>query len=282
MKIKLDCFPCLFRQTLKTARVATDDEKIIRVIMNYYAQLVPEISQEITSPEVAGRVQKKLREIAGQDDPYHEYKQKNIELALSYYPEVKKIVEEAEEPLAAALVISALGNTMDAGVDLEMDVEKNIKQAARQKFAKTEFDLFRKKLDKSEKVIFIADNAGEAVFDKLLLEVLNRYGVEITYAVREEPILNDVTVSEARQVGIDEIGEIVSTGNSAPGLILKQTSAEFKDIYRQADLRISKGQGNLECLTEAEEEFFFLLKAKCGIVADFLGVEMGELVFVSQ
>ncbi|MFW6026997.1 MAG: damage-control phosphatase ARMT1 family protein [Candidatus Woesearchaeota archaeon] len=280
MKIELDCLACIFRQTLEAGRMVTEDENLIREILNEYAKIIPDIDPDETAPEIVGKIQSIIKEKTHQTDPYHQYKNDNIQKALDYYPEIVKIIETAEDPLHAALIMAAVGNSMDAGVSLKTNLKNSIEQADLDGFIRSDYKNFKQKLDKNKSILFIADNAGEAVFDKLLLKELNKYKVNITYAVREEPVLNDVTRREAELIGIGEECNLISSGNKTPGLILKNSSEEFKKYYREADIRISKGQGNLEGLSEEKQEIYFLLKAKCELVAELLKVNVGDLVFV--
>ena len=280
MKIKFDCLPCIFRQTIEASQMAAENEEVIREIINEYAKMIPDISFEDTGPEVVTRVQNIIKDKTGKIDPYHDFKNKNIKKALSHYPDIEQNIEKSDQPLLNALIMSAMGNAIDAGVSLKVDMKSSIDKAAEFGFIKSDFKKFKNILEDSQNVLIIADNAGEAVFDRLLIKELNKYNVEITYAVREKPILNDVTLREAKGLGIDESCNLISSGCKAPGLILEKSSNTFKKYYKNADLRISKGQGNLEGLSEVKEDIFFLLKAKCELVADLLGVEVGDLVFI--
>lgn len=280
MKMKNDCLSCIFRQTLEAAKMATDDEKVVREILNEYAAMVPQLELEQTSPELVAEVKKIIEEKTGVVDPYKEFKEENIELALAYYPKCKKLIEESEDPLLSSLVMSAMGNSMDAGISLEVKLQENIKRALSDSFVCSDYDLFKQKLNKSNEVLIVADNAGEAVFDKLLIKQLNKHQVEIYYAVRKEPILNDVTLKEAQRLGLDQECKLLTGGSGTPGLTLEKANQQFKKIFAKADLIISKGQGNLEGLSETARGIFFLLKAKCEFIAEFLQVDVGDLVFV--
>ncbi|MFW6279354.1 MAG: damage-control phosphatase ARMT1 family protein [Bacillota bacterium] len=280
MKIELDCLSCIFRQTLEAARMATDDENLMREIINEYAKIIPQIGLDETAPEIVGKIQNIIKEKTNQTDPYHQFKNNNIQKALDYHFEIVKIIEKADDPLRTALIMSAAGNVMDAGVSLKINLKNSIEQADKDGFIRSDFQDFKQKLKKNKSVLLIADNAGEAVFDKLLIKEINKFGVNVTYAVRQEPVLNDVTLREADFLGIGYEANLISSGNKTPGVILKNSSDEFKKYYREADIRISKGQGNLEGLSEEKEEIYFLLKAKCEFVADLLKVREGDLVFI--
>jgi len=127
--------------------------------------------------------------------------------------------------------------------------------------------------------LYIADNAGETVFDRLLIEEI---GQPVVYAVREKPIINDATREDAVLSGLDKVSKVMSSGCDSPGNILKFCSAEFLRVYRSADLIISKGQGNYEALSDEKRPVFFLLKAKCPVVARDLGLEEGSIVLLKR
>ncbi len=281
MKMRFECVPCIFRQIIEASRMATDDEKLIKEIMNEYSRMIPELSFNEFSPLVATKIQKKIKEKMGVEDPYREFKAKHIKLAFDVYSDVKQIIENADKTLAGALVMAATGNSIDAGINLEINIKANIEDAIENGFTHTHNDLeqFMEQIKSGNSILIIGDNCGEAVFDKLLIEELNRYNAEVTYAVREEPVLNDITMKEAREIGLDEVSTVISSGCNTPGMVLSDANQEFIDIYRKADIIISKGQGNLEGLSETGDSIFFLLKAKCKVIADLLDVNEGDLVF---
>ena len=282
VEIKLDCLPCIYRQVLESARMATDNKKLIREIMNDYARMVPEIDDDTVAPIIAGKMQKIIKEKTGVADPYQNFKEKNIKSAKKFIPVVKKEVEKAEDSVFAALVMSAMGNSIDAGVSLNVDIEKNIELALKNGFVKSDYNNFKEELHKADELLIIADNAGEAVFDKILLKELNNYGLKITYAVRELPILNDISKKEVKNLGLDKYARIISSGSTAPGMVMEEASSEFKKEYKESDIIISKGQGNLEGLSDVKEKIYYLLKAKCNLVAELLGVEVGDFVFMEK
>ncbi|MGM0437632.1 MAG: damage-control phosphatase ARMT1 family protein [Bacillota bacterium] len=280
MEIKLDCLPCIFRQVLESARMATDDKKLIREIMNDYARMVPEIEDSTMAPIIAGKMQKLIKEKTGVVDPYQKFKEKNMLTAKKFLPLVKKEIDKSADSVFAALVMSAMGNSIDAGVSLNVDIEKNIELALKNGFVKSDYNKFKKELAKADDLLIIADNAGEAVFDKILLKELNSCDLKITYAVREIPILNDISKKEVKDLGLDKYAQVISSGSTAPGMVMEEASPEFEKSYKNSDIIISKGQGNLEGLSDVSEEIYYLLKAKCSLVADLLGVEVGDFVFM--
>lgn len=281
MKMKYDCLPCLFRQFLESARMVTDDQGMIKDILKKYSQMLPElIDSETAAPRISAKMQAYIKKISGVDDPYAEIKEKNLKAAFKLLPLVKEEIEKAEDPLLAALLMSAMGNSIDAGVSLNINIKENIERALADSFARSDYQKFLEELKKADQLLFIADNTGEAVFDKLLLKKLKEYGLKITYAVRETAILNDITAEGAKELGIDQYAEIIKSGSQAPGMLMDSASREFLEHYQKADLVLSKGQGNLEGLYGRETDIYFLLKAKCEVIADILDVDEGDFVFI--
>ncbi|TDX51404.1 damage-control phosphatase ARMT1 family protein [Orenia marismortui] len=279
MELRLDCLPCIFRQTLEGSRMATKDEELIREVLNEYAQMIPKFDSNQKAPAIVGKVHQIIKEKTGVADPYQKFKEEHMKLALNLYPKVKAMLKEASDPLQGALIMAATGNSIDAGLFAKVDIEKQIEDALENGLVQSDFELFKEKLKPKSKVLIIGDNAGEAIFDKLLIEELSKYGVEIIYATREIPVLNDVTLKEAKEIGLDQISKLISSGCKTPGIILNNTTQEFRLAYQQADIIISKGQGNLEGLSSVSEPIFFLLKAKCNLLAQILDVNEGDLVF---
>lgn len=282
MKMKLDCLPCLFRQTLESARMVTDEEEMIKDILKKYSSMLPKIiDSEKSSPEITAQMQAYIKEISGVNDPYAELKKKNLKSAYKLRPLVKEEIAAAEDSLLAALLMSAMGNSIDAGVSLNVNIKENIESALENSFAHSDYQQFLEELNQAQELLFIADNTGEAVFDKLLLQELKQnYDLKITYAVRETAVLNDITYQGALELGIDQYAEIIKSGSKASGMLIKSASQEFLEHYQKADLVISKGQGNLESLYNIESDIYFLLKAKCDVIAEVLKVEEGDFVLI--
>lgn len=283
MKMKYECFPCVFRQSLESAQMITNDDQKIKDIMKYYAQIMPDaVDKKLKAPKLAAKMQTYIKEICNVEDPYLKLKEKNLKQAKKLLPVVEEEIEKAEDPLLASLLMSAMGNSIDAGVSLNVNIKENIDRAIERSFAHSDYLKFREELKSAETLLIIADNTGEAVFDRLLLKELEPYNLKITYAVRQIPILNDITAERAKELGINQYAEIIKSGTTAPGMIMEEAGEQFLEKYQNADLVISKGQGNLEGLLDIEEDIYFLLKAKCEIIAEVLSVEVNDFVFLHR
>ena len=278
MRTYLECIPCFMQQAFRTANVATDDEEKIKEVLNSIGEMIKSISMENTPPETGNLVYKKVSEITGVDDPYKNIKDKNIKEALSLYPELKKYIEKSDDRLFAAIRIAIAGNVIDLGVNKEFNIVDDLKQILKQDFAFCDYEEFKNQLHKAKSVLYLGDNAGESVFDKLLIEEL---GKPVTYAVREIPVINDCVIEDAIASGIDKVAEIISSGSTAPATILGLCNKDFLEKFHNADIIISKGQGNFEGLSQVSRSVFFMLKAKCPVIARNLNVKENDIVLKS-
>ena len=281
MKIKYGCYPCILRQSIESAEMIEVNDKEMKQIIKHFGEiLTPALENDFTAPMLAAEIQKYIKNLTGVEDPYFDLKEKNLKEAQKLLPLVEAEIKKAEDSLLASLLMSAMGNSIDAGVSLNVNIKENIDQAIEDSFAHSDYKCFKEKIKKADSLLIIADNTGEALFDRLLLKELKPYNLDITYAVREIPILNDITAEKAAELKIGEYAEIIKSGTTAPGMLMEEASQEFLEAYKNADLVISKGQGNLEGLLDIEEDIYFLLKAKCEIIAEVLGVELNDFVFL--
>lgn len=277
MKSYLDCYPCFFTQAIRTSRMITSDEKKIWQILNEVSLSLPEIHFGATPPEIGREVYRIISKRTGIKDPYRKIKEKCTRQALSLCPELKKLMNSSKDRLMTAIRISIAGNIIDFGANFDFDLKKDVGTILSQDFSVNHYREFCEALDKARKILYLADNAGETVFDRFLIEEINK---PVIYVVRARPIINDATREDALLAGIDKVAEIVSSGCDAPGNILKFCSDEFLKIYRSADLIISKGQGNYEGLSDEDRPIFFLLKAKCHVIARDIGIDEGSIVLM--
>ncbi|RLD42007.1 MAG: hypothetical protein DRI89_08375 [Bacteroidetes bacterium] len=275
MKTYLDCLPCFMSQALRAGRIATTDERKIKALLDDVGCLTKEIPMENTPPETGDLIYQKVREITGIQDPFKQIKKQHIHEALALYPKLKQIVNDSSNKLLTAIRIAIAGNIIDLGVGKEFDILEDVNRVLKQDFAIFDFEEFTAQLEKAESILYLGDNAGESVFDKILIEELRK---PVTYVVREIPVINDVTFEDAIRSGLDKVAEIVSSGSSAPGTILKLCNDDFLYRFNHADFIISKGQGNYEGLSNVQRSVFFLLIAKCHVIANDLKVRENDIV----
>jgi uncharacterized protein with ATP-grasp and redox domains len=275
MRTYLDCIPCFFNQALRAGRIATGDETKLKMLLDEIGTMLSDIPLESTPPETGMRIYEKVREITGVFDPYKELKRESTEKALTLYPTLKSKIEKSNDKLLTAIRIAIAGNVIDFGVNRNFDIEEEIDMVLKQDFAIFDYDKFKHYSDKTNEILYIGDNAGESVFDRILIEEMKKPTI---YVVRAMPVINDVTYEDAVQAGIDKVASILSSGTSAPGTVFETCNAEFKEIYKKSEFVISKGQGNYEGLSDESHPVFFLLKAKCRVIADDIGVNEGDIV----
>jgi len=279
MRTYLDCLPCFLNQALRAGRKATDNDSTVKKLLDEIGMLISRIPMEQTPPETGEIIYNIISKITRNPDPFEEIKKKNISQALELYPTCKKIVTDSKDPLLTAIRFSIAGNVIDLGTGKSFNLNKDVYQVLQQDFAIFHYENFKEKLKLAKNILYIADNSGEGVFDKILIEEL---GKTTYYAVRNIPVINDITIKEAKLIGLNKIANVFSSGSNAPGTILKDCNENFINLFKTADLIISKGQGNYESLSDVDTEIFFLLKAKCKIIANHIGVRENDIVFMSQ
>jgi len=262
-------------QALRAARKATDDESLIKRVLDEVGKMLGNLPLESTPPESGRRVYQKVGAITGNRDPFRELKDESTREALALYPLLKERVQASSDRLESAIRIAIAGNVIDFGPNRAFDLEREIETTLEKAPAIWDYAAFRNALASAHEILYIGDNAGECVFDRVLIEELNK---PVIYVVREVPVINDATYEDAMQAGIDQAATIVSSGTDAPGTILHTCSSEFLNLYNQAEFIISKGQGNYEALSSEPRPIFFLLKAKCRVIADDIGVHEGDIL----
>ncbi|MBL7071679.1 MAG: DUF89 family protein [Candidatus Omnitrophica bacterium] len=292
MKAYLECIPCFFKQAIETARFAGASRKTQKKIVDRIAKAIPGVSLNISPPEMGELIYGTVSKVTGKRDPFRKVKDKSNKLALELYPDLKAKVARSRDRLLTAVELAIAGNIIDYGIENTLNVGEEIKRilSAEHRAIKKErkrlfnYPKFKRLLKKSDKLLIIGDNAGEIVFDRILIEeIMDLYsGKEITYAVKEKPIINDALMKDARQCGIDRSAKVVSTGLGIPGVVLKSCSKDFVRIFRRADMIISKGQGNFESLSEQKREVCYLFMAKCPVVASELRCDMGDVILLCQ
>ena len=279
MQSYLDCIPCFFHQALDSARLVTDDEQIHEQVLRGVLHLMTEMDLCQSPPTMARDIHRLIRRLGGNNDPYHLIKMLFNNMVLKLYPKLRKLIIGSEDPLATALRLAIAGNIIDFGVNSmlrQADLETAINECLTANSNNMQLKLFQKALTESEDILYIADNAGEIIFDRLLIEQLPTE--KVTVVVRGKPVINDATMEDAVLAGLPKIVEVIDNGSDAPGTILSDCSEDFRYRFAQADLIITKGQGNYESLSEIDKNIFFMLKAKCPVIAEHLGCKVGEMI----
>jgi damage-control phosphatase, subfamily I len=278
MKIFLDCLPCMLRQVLEAARLSTDDNEIQEKIVSDSLEILLHYKEYECSPDLALAMHQRVKIHTNNADPYRAVKNQDLEAALGVYMLLNVFLRSHDNELYWALKIAATGNNIDSAIYSNINIEQCIEKELAKRFRICDMERFRLKLENAKTLLIIGDNAGETVFDRVFAESL--LPLNIIYAVRNAPIINDATIEDANASGLNTCATIVSTGCNAPGAILSQCSPAFLKSFYSADIVISKGQGNFEALSNCNREVYFLLKAKCAMISKKLGVNLNEYVFI--
>ena len=272
MLLRPDCITCIFKASVSALRELTADEQTIRDVVRDILEIpsIRGLDWGKTSPEVFEIACGKITARLGNPDPFMAVKDRQNRKGLELYPSLNALVEEARDALYTAVNLAVIGNSLDVlWSEGSVDVEPIMREKLKKPVSEESFLQLRDRLAKSDLVVYFGDNSGEIVFDRLLIETMNRlFNTEIIFVVRSVPALNDVTVAEARAVGMDDVVKVVENGidGPVPGTIVSRCSSEVRDYVEQADIVISKGGGNFDSL-EGEKQLwdkmFFLLMCKC-------------------
>ena len=274
MQASADCIPCVLRQALSAARRVTDDPWLHRKLLFACMERLPELNFDRSPAEVSYETLRFACKHLGVADPFKEDKALHNEKMLAIEHDLRQQVRAAPDPLRRAIEFALAGNMIDLGIQDVEDVERSLlADAASLDVAHDDYPLLRDALDGARSALYLLDNAGEIVCDKLVIEQLGVH--DITCAVRRAPIINDVTREDAEAVALGRLAKIVDIGVDALGVPLSLCSAEFRELFAEADVVIAKGQANFETLDEEEREIIHILRAKCDHMARYLGVPRG-------
>ncbi len=279
MKAFLECTTCIIRQTMEILQRLVDNEKKRETILRQVLLALSKL--EITSlspPELTRQVHIVLQKMIGQKDLYKELKKQSNQEVLELYPALKKEVKISKDPLLTAIRLAIAGNVIDFGALHRFDLDSTIKKVLTAKLPKNDYDKLKQILGQGrKKILYVGDNAGEIVFDRVLIEELNK-AAEVTFAVKSKPSLNDVMMEDAEQVGLDKICKVIESGSTTPGTVWSETTPEFRRIYHEADIVIVKGQGGYETIENEKGKTFYLLIVKCPHLAISMQRKLGDLI----
>jgi uncharacterized protein with ATP-grasp and redox domains len=285
MKISRECIHCLARQAVEIAEEATSNVTMQEEIIKKSLQELGKMDFNETAPEIAFRMHQHAKNITGIQDPYVRLKEQYNEFAKEIYERIneEKWLDYAEDRFDMACRLAIAGNIIDFSVGLKLeqsDIVKSIEDSIKYDIFGAGTTALREAVDKSTNIMYIADNSGEIIFDKFLLE--NLPADKVTYVVKGGPIVNDATMQDAISTGVVDLVKVIDNGHCAQGTILKDCSSTFKDAFSKADLIISKGQANFETLSDIKDKtIFYLLRAKCNSVALAIGCNRMDYVLTS-
>jgi len=278
VNIYLDCIPCFLRQALDAARNIGDDPRLHEQMVREVLRLAADLDLDQPPPVVAQLIHRRLRELTGVDDPYRAAKDGFNRLALAMLPELRERVRRDRHPLLAATRAAVAANVIDLGAKSDLAIEHAREALLSACATEVHGDLegFARRAREARDILYLADNAGEIVIDRLLIEELGPD--RVTLVVRGKPVINDATMDDARAAGLHELVKVIDNGSDAPGTILDDCSAELRQRFRAADLIIAKGQGNFETLSGVDANLVFLFKVKCPVIARHTGLPLGLCV----
>jgi len=283
MRTYLECFPCLLRQSLTAAQHVTTDLARQRAVLEAVSEQIPHMDLNATPADNGNTVHQITRQVLDSDDPFREVKQTSNRICLDVLPHYRQVVAESPDPLLAALRLAAAANAIDVGPSFghTYDVAVALDRILEGRFDFDDYSAFRQQLDATDRVLYLADNAGEIVFDRLVIEQLAELGKAVTLVVRGGAILNDATMEDADVAGIHEFADVIASGQRGPGTSLRLANPRFEERIRNAPLILSKGQGNYEGLSGESLRIFFLFRVKCHVVAQHACAPMGTIVLRS-
>jgi uncharacterized protein with ATP-grasp and redox domains len=281
MKIQTECIGCIAAQSRRVCEAIHADEALSRHITDHVDTALRNADFTLSPPVLAAPLYEAMAQIAGKADLYDVQKAHATEQAREYLPYLREMIERSDDPLIATLKTAVVGNVIDLAAEVSFDLHDAIASVFDTPFASDDSESLRKALEKAKTLLYIGDNAGEHVFDALAIETLKKLypGLEITYAVRGNPIINDVTMKEALEADMNGICTLCDSGVPTPGFVYELATSEARNLFDTADLIIAKGMGNYECMTPLRRNgICFLLKVKCSVVSASLGRAIGDIV----
>ncbi len=283
MKTELECLPCFFRQVSRTLRHAGVNGDEGRTIMRRVGEIIELADLDEAPARISTELHRTLRRHTGVD-PYRHLKEGSTNSALALLPRLRRSAAPVpgQDPLEAAVRVAIAGNVIDFGIYDEFDLEASLVQSLQMPLASAPYRSFVRALEQSHTILYLCDNAGEIVFDRVLLDLLRAAGKDVTAAVKGCAVINDATRDDASAAGLEESARVIDNGSDGIGTLLETCSERFLDAYRSADMVISKGQANFETLlAEKDRRIFFLFKVKCPVVARSLGRPEGDIVLMN-
>ncbi|MFO7592433.1 MAG: ARMT1-like domain-containing protein [Pseudomonadota bacterium] len=279
MKAKTECHRCFQRQASDAARLAGMDETGREELLSQIRGQLSATPLDTNPAITASAIHALIRRQADNPDPFRDKKHEATAQALSLYPQLRSMLLQAVEPLDTAIRLAIAGNIIDLGVAAEYDLEASIERVLSTTPELNHMAQLKTAIQQAESILYLGDNAGETVMDRLLIETLDK---PVTYAVKGGPAVNDATREDALDAGLDRVCEVIDNGAAAMGTLLDQCSDTFRKRFDEAPLVIAKGMANYESLSGTRENLFFLLQAKCAVVAADLGVEEKSIVILEN
>jgi len=281
MLIDETCVACIINQSVKVSDAINADTTLKKELTSSVEDMSRDFSFKQNPPEIAAYVYEKMADIANKSDLYDEVKALSTVKALSFVPLLKEKLHNSNNKLLTATKIAVAGNVIDLAAAVEFDLEEELVKIFDTDFSHNDFDSLVNSLFSAKSVVILGDNVGEHIFDYMFVETLKELypNAVYHYFVRGKPIINDVTLREAKEAGFENLCHLVDSGVNTPGFAYSRATQEAQELFDSADLVISKGMGNYECLSPSHrKKICFLLKVKCGVVANSLEKEIGDII----
>ena len=281
MLIDKECVSCIINQSLKVSNAIHASEELTHTLSSTVEDMSKSFSYENNPPEIAADVYEKMAFIANKADLYDEVKELSTVKAKSFVPLLKTRLQNSSDKLLTATKIAVAGNVIDLAAAVEFDLEEELHKVFDTEFAHDDFLRMSEELLNATNILVIGDNVGEHIFDYLFIETLKELhpNANYSYMVRGNPIINDVTMKEAKEAGFDKLCNLVDSGVNTPGFTYTRANKYSQELFDSADVVISKGMGNYECMSDSHRgNIFFLLKVKCNVVASSLGKNVGDII----
>lgn len=283
MRVHIDCFPCFLRQAIIALRYGTKDTELQEEVLKAILEDIKASNTTRPPAYATTSIHRRIRKILNKD-PFKDIKSEYNRVALSLYPSLKKIVKESNKPLWTASRLAIAGNIIDFGIFTSVDIEDSIERSLNNPLSVDDYPSLESALNNGKEILYLLDNAGEIVFDRILIETLISLGNEVIAVVKGSPVINDCTIADAIETGLTNVCPVVENGSDGVGTILELTSPEFKEYFERVDLIISKGQANFETLQEIvqDKQIFYLFQSKCEVVSKEIGLSLGSMILLKS
>jgi len=281
MKIEQTCVGCIVAQSERVCDAIEADSALREKITAHVNQASEHFDFSQTPPEVASDVYEAMAKLAHREDLYAELKAHATARALAFVPALHVTLDNSDDKLTTLLKIAVAGNVIDLAAEVSFDLDEELDKIFHTRFGIDDVALLKTQLSKAKTLLYIGDNVGEHIFDYLAIETLQQLypDLHVSYMVRGNPIINDVTIKEAKEAGFDTLCELVDSGVNTPGFVYERANLQAQKLFDSADLVITKGMGNYECLSPSpRHNLLYLLKVKCSVVANSLGREIGDII----
>lgn len=281
MTIQQECIGCIAAQSRRVCDAIHADEALRSKITSYVDGALQSADFTHSPPVVAAPLYEEMARIAHKEDLYDVQKAHAAAQAREYLPYLRDMIERSDDTLLALLKTAVVGNVIDLASEVSFDLHEAIHSVFDTSFAHDDSSKLRRALENAQTLLYIGDNAGEHVFDALAIKTLHSLypDLKITYMVRGNPIINDVTMKEAREAGMDQLCTLLDSGVPTPGFVYELATPEAQQAFDSADVILAKGMGNYECMSpQRRRNICFLLKVKCSVVAASLNRQIGDLV----